>query len=219
MPVRIWRLFAILRSMRVSISFPRQWPGRLLGLFSLLLLLACGAVVGSGLHDNLHAADLTVVLGNKVRPDGQPSQALKARLDHTVRLYQQGYCKLILVSGGHGKEGYDEPVVMRNYLEEAGVPSTIIFEDNGGSNTWHTAQNTAAFMKERHLSSVLVVSQYFHLPRCRLALYECGVASVYTSHAPYWSVRDFFSVPREVVGLAGYALRLPALSAASTSHA
>jgi len=188
--------------------FQRSWAGRLiLGLLT-LFLIACLTIVFAGLADNPHQADLAVVLGNKVFPDGTPSLQLKARLDQTVTLYRQGYFKQILVSGAHGKEGYDEPVAMRHYLESNGVPHDAIFEDNEGSNTWHTAQNTAQFLKAHHLTSVLVISQYYHMPRCRLAFSKFGIEPLYTSHAPFWCLRDFYSVPREVIGYAAYTLRI-----------
>lgn len=171
------------------------------------MAIACLAITFDGLHDRLHQADLIVVLGNKVRPDGAPSQALKARLDRAVALYRAGYSKLVLVSGGHGKEGYDEPKVMRHYLETNGIPHDVIFEDNEGYNTWRTAQNSAQFLKEHHLKSVLVVSQYFHLSRCRLAFSRFGIQPIYTGHAHYWSIRDFYSVPREAIGYVAYSLR------------
>jgi vancomycin permeability regulator SanA len=172
-----------------------------------LILAACLAITFAGLDDDLHVADLAVVLGNKVRPDGSPSEMLKARLNHTADLYRQGYFKLILVSGGHGKEGYDEPVVMRRYLEANGIPADAIFEDNEGYTTWRTAHNTVTFLKEHNLKSVLIISQYFHMPRCRLAFSKFDIKPAYTSHAPFWSIRDFYSVPREVIGYGVYYFR------------
>jgi len=176
---------------------------------ALLFLAAifCVAIVLSGLIDNLHQADLAVVLGNKVERDGTPSPQLKARLDHTIELYRQGYFPKVLVSGAHGKEGYDEPRVMKKYLVANGVPTDVIYEDNEGFNTWATARNTVAFLHEHQLTSVLVISQYFHMPRCRLAFAKFGISPTYGSHAPLWSLRDFFSVPREVVGYMAYSFR------------
>lgn len=193
------------------------WTKRIVIGILAFFLTACLAITFAGLNDDLHAADLAVVLGNRVQPDGNPSEMLKARLDHTVDLYRQGYFRLILVSGGHGKEGYDEPVVMRRYLEANGIPHDAIFEDNEGYTTWRTAQNTALFLKAHNFSSVLVVSQYFHMPRCWLAFSKFGIAPIYTSHAPFWSVRDFYSIPREVIGYGTYYLRDPSQFDSSTS--
>lgn len=44
-------------------------------------LLAAGWLVGVGLTDRYAPADLIVVPGNTVAPDGTPSQRLQARLD------------------------------------------------------------------------------------------------------------------------------------------
>jgi len=185
----------------------RSIPVRLVCAGLVLLVVCCLAVTIDGLHDDLHPADLAVVLGNKVNRDGVPSEMLQARLDHTVALYRQGYFKVVLVSGGHGKEGYDEAVIMQQVLEKAGLPASAIFEDNAGATTWATAQNTAHFLRDHHLHSVLIVSQYFHVPRCRLAFEKAGITPLYWSHAPFWSFRDFYSIPREVAGLAAYAWR------------
>ncbi len=98
---------------------------------------------------------------------------------------------------------------MREYLEAQGIPHDAIIEDNDGYTTWMTARNTSRILSAKRLQSVLVISQYFHMSRCRLALSKFGVASIYTSHAPFWSVRDFYSVPREVIGYADYYIRRP----------
>jgi vancomycin permeability regulator SanA len=147
------------------------------------------------------------VLGNRVEPDGRPSDQLQARIDEAARLYHQGYFKMVLVSGGLGREGHSEPDVMRDWLIREGVPAGAIFEDTGGSDTYHTARNTARFLHDHHLSSVLIVSQYFHLARCQLAFSRFGISPIYTSHAPFITVRDFYSVPRETVGYIEYLVR------------
>jgi vancomycin permeability regulator SanA len=184
----------------------RRWVLFMVGVVLLFFVAGSMAITLAGLHDHLGVADLAVVPGSMVYPNGTPSPALQSRLDQAAKLYRQGYFKLILVSGAHGREGYDEPVVMRHYLEVNGIPHDAIFEDNQGYRTWETARNTAAFLKAHRIASVLVVSQYFHILRCRLAFAKFGIAPVYTSHAPYWSLRDFYSLPREVVGCIGYSL-------------
>jgi vancomycin permeability regulator SanA len=156
----------------------------LLGLL-ILLILACAAIGLDGLNDRLHSADLGVVLGNKVYSDGRPSEMLQARLDQAVLLYNDGYFKMILVSGATGRERQSEPDVMAHYLYQAGIPSSAIFKDADGTDTFHTARNTARFLKERHLHSVLVVSQYFHMTRCRLAFGRFGIAPIYRATLPF----------------------------------
>ncbi len=68
-----------------------------------------------GLRDNIQKADAGIVLGNKVETGGKPSNRLKARLDKTIELYRKGFLKYIIVSGGIGKEGFDEAEVMKKF--------------------------------------------------------------------------------------------------------
>ena len=170
-------------------------------------LTACIAIAFSGLRDDLKKADLGVVLGNRVDPDGKPSAMLKARLDQAVLLYDQRFFHTLIVSGGRGKEGFDEAEVMRRYLVSQGVDPNAIVEDHEGKTTQETAINTARYMEEHHLRSVVIVSQYYHMPRCRLAFERVGIKEIYTSHAPFFSMRDFYSLPREVIGYAEYYLK------------
>ena len=139
--------------------------------------------------------------------DGRPSDQLQARIDDAARLYRRGYFKLVLVSGGVGREGHSEPDVMQENLIEAWCTRSAIIEDPDGRDTFHTARNTARYLHEHDLKSVLIISQYFHLPRCRLAFSRFGISPIYTSHAPFFTIRDFYSVPREVAGYVEYFFR------------
>lgn len=168
---------------------------------------AAGALVWDGLHDELTPADLGLVLGNTVYPDGTPSPRLAARLDRTLELYRQGTFPLILVSGAVGKEGHDEALVMRDYLVSRGVPSSQVLVDSAGRTTFASAKNTRSLMDQRQIHRVLVVSQYFHVPRAKLALRRFGISAVYSAHARFFEARDLYSIPRELVGFLRYAWR------------
>lgn len=176
-------------------------------LFFGAFLLGTATLILSGLRDDLGPADVALVLGNTVQPDGQPSPRLQARLDKTLELYRAGYFPTIIASGGVGKEGYDEAVVMRDYLAEHGVPRDRILVDSAGATTFASARNTRRIAQEQHFTSVFVVSQYFHLPRSRLALHQQGFATVRSAHANYAEARDFYSVPRELIGYVRYLFR------------
>ncbi len=116
--------------------------------------------------------------------------------------------KNIIVSGGLGREGFDEAVVMKNHLLNRGAPQDKIFVDSLGVTTAATARNAAAIANERHWSSVFVISQYFHIPRCRLALSQAGINHVYSAHARYFELRDIYSIFREVIGYLAYVGRV-----------
>lgn len=128
-----------------------------------IALLATAVLLWDGLHDEIRPADVALVLGNTVNPDGTPSDRLAARLDRSLELFQQGTFPLIIVSGAVGKEGHDEATVMRDYLTARGVPSSQIIVDSAGNTTFASAKNTAVIMRQKRLKSVLVISQYFHV--------------------------------------------------------
>ncbi len=172
-----------------------------------LLILSAGLISVAGSIDNIDRSDVAVVLGNTVNPDGKPSARLQARLDKTVQLYQQGVFKNTIVSGGLGKEGFDEAIVMKQYLVAHGLPATQIYVDSNGNNTYLTAKYTAQFMTEHKWQSAIAISQYFHLPRTKLALQRFGVKTVHTAHADFFELRDLYSTVREVFSYCSYQMR------------
>ncbi len=167
-------------------------------------ILACLVIGIAGLQDHLGKADVALVLGAKVTPTGKPSLSLKARLDRTVGLYRDGWFPRIMVSGGLGKEGFDEAVVMQDYLLSQRIPAANIILDSQGWTTQASAQNIASTLTARGWNSVLVVTQYFHVPRSRLALKQAGITSIYSAPAHYFNYRDLYSLPREVIGYISY---------------
>jgi vancomycin permeability regulator SanA len=172
-----------------------------------LFIISAIAIVWDGLVDDLETADVAIVLGNKVEIDGTPSARLQARLDKAVALYAQGMFDRIIVSGGTGREGYDEAEVMQRYLVAKGIPESNVYVDSEGNNTYLTARNSAIFMEEHGWKSAMVITQYFHISRSRLALKRFGISPVYSAHADYYDLRDVYSVGREVVAYLYYFIR------------
>lgn len=168
------------------------------------LLLACLGLTATGLSDTFTNGDVIVVPGNAVTPQGQPSPRLRARLDVALNLYRQQRAPLIFVSGGTGKEGVDEATAMAAYLMTNGVPPAAIVKDSAGINTFATAKNCAAFLRNRGLKSAIVATQFFHVARTRLALERNGVVVTGAVHARYFELRDGYSLVREVLGYAAY---------------
>lgn len=169
--------------------------------------MAALLIAVDGLRDEVHTADVAIVLGNTVERDGRPSARLQARLDKTLELYREGLFAHVIVSGGVGVEGFNEPEVMKQYLINHGVPKDCVIVDAEGATTYLTARNAAQVMKRNGWQSALVISQYFHISRTRLAVESYGVKPVYSAHAEYFELRDLYSLAREVIGYAAYLLR------------
>lgn len=160
-----------------------------------------------GFTDELHPADVAVVMGTTVNRDGTPSRWLKTRLDWALELYQQNYFHYIIVSGGKETNGQDEAQAMRAYLVSKGVPASAIWLDHTGNNTYDTARNVALIMQANHWQSIMVVSQFYHVPRVKLALHRVGIENVYGAHARWITWQSVFWLLREVIAYPVYFLR------------
>lgn len=136
-----------------------------------------------------------MVLGAAVYPNDTPSSALQDRLNMAVSLYKEKNVSRILVSGARDSDSYDEPRAMKAELVKAGVPEEIILEDNLGLRTYDSCRRAKT---EFGITSLLVVSQGFHLPR---ALFLCGsvgidVTGIYATglfssyHSDWYNLRE-----------------------------
>jgi len=171
---------------------------------SLIFFLHIIAIVLFGHFDRVQNADVIIVLGNKVEMDGKPSERLKSRLDKALELYNSGYSFNIFVSGGLSKEGYGEAEVMEEYLLERGVPKSKIRKDYLGFDTEQSGLNSKSYMDELGYKSVIVVSNYYHIPRSVMFFKKIGIKEVYNSHANYYEFRDVYSSFREVFAFYDY---------------
>ena len=176
------------------------------GVLFLWFLIHIVIISIDGLNDNIGISDAAVVLGNKVELDGKPSKRLQGRLERALELYNKEHFKYIIVSGGTGKEGFDEAVVMKNYLVENGVPDEAVLLDQEGYNSFMTAQNTKTIMSEMDLNSITIISQYYHITRTKLTFRKAGFDKVYTAHAKYFELRDMYSLFREFFAYYKYLL-------------
>lgn len=174
--------------------------------FAAWFIVHSAIITIDGLNDEVQNADCILVLGNKVNEDGTLSERLKARMDKALELYNDKKATKIIVSGGLGKEGHYEGTAMKNYLVEKGVPEASIIADNKGVDTHATAVNYASIAKENRLNSVIIVSQFYHITRTRLALKKQGVTAIYSARAEYFEWRDLYSLVREFFGYYKYLL-------------
>lgn len=150
-----------------------------------------------GLNDEVSVSDAILIPGNTINPDGSLSERLKNRLDKACQLHQLKMAKTIVVSGGLGKEGYYEGTEMKKYLITKGIEAESIIIDNLGNTTAATALNYKSIAAENDFNSVIIVSQFYHLTRAKLALKKVGVQNISSAHGDFFELRDIYSLLRE----------------------
>jgi vancomycin permeability regulator SanA len=117
-----------------------------------------------------------VVLGASVYRDGRPSDMLRDRLDTALDLYRVGKVQKILLSGDHDRRrAYDEVVVMRRYVLAHGAAPTDVFTDHSGFTTYESVVRAKQIFG---VTSAILVTQGFHLPRAVYTARGVGLAAV-----------------------------------------
>ena len=119
------------------------------------------------MQDQRRPVDAIVVLG-AAQYNGRPSPVLKARLDHALRLWSAELAPRVIVTGGVGRgDRTSEAAVSRRYLLSRGVPARAVVLEPHGRSTEASMTAVAGWLRERELSSVLLVSDPFHMARLR----------------------------------------------------
>jgi SanA protein len=118
---------------------------------------------------------VAVVPGARVLRDGTPGALLADRLAAARALYLRGAVRRVLVSGDHGRVGYDEVNGMRRWLVAHGVPSSAVLLDHAGFRTLDTMDRAARVYGVR---SAVVCTQRFHLPRAVFLARSRGLDAV-----------------------------------------
>lgn len=142
----------------------------LLLLFVGMGTLVCAAawrIDRAGVVDDARHADVIVVLGARVQPDGSPSPTLRARVEHAVDLYRRGLASRVLFSGGVGDFGASEAEVSRALAVSLGVPGEACLLEEQSHSTKQNAAFSAELIRAQGWRTVLVVTDPYHLPRAR----------------------------------------------------
>lgn len=124
-----------------------------------------------------------VVLGARVDPDGRPSETLRARVEHAVRLFPRSGAEVLVFSGGVGTFGASEASVARDLAISLGAPAALCLVEEDSHSTAENARYTMDLLERqfgRRRLGVIVVSDPYHLLRAAMLFSREG-AEVGTS--------------------------------------
>jgi len=112
-------------------------------------------------YSSLKNMDCILILGAGIWGDS-PSPMLQDRLDEGIKLYNEGVAPKIIMSGDHGREGYDEVNIMKEYAINKGIPSEDIFMDHAGFSTYESIYRAKEIFDA---DNIVIVTQEYHLYR------------------------------------------------------
>ncbi len=118
---------------------------------------------------------VAIVYGAAVFRGNRLSTVLRDRMDTAIDLFRAGKVSHLLVSGYRHSDGYDEPRAMEAYAIQNGVPGERIMADDWGLRTYDTCYRA---LSEFDISSAILVTQAFHLPRALFTCNQIGVDSI-----------------------------------------
>jgi uncharacterized SAM-binding protein YcdF (DUF218 family) len=130
-----------------------------------------------GRSNDSREVDAIVVMG-VAQYDGRPSPQLQARLDHVLKLWNEGVATLVVTTGGNQPgDRFTEARASADYLVAGGIPESSISMEDIGSTTLQSLQGVAEILHSRGLSSVEIVTDPYHALRSRLIAQDLGLTA------------------------------------------
>ncbi len=150
-------------------------------------------------QDGATPADMIVVLG-AAQYDGQPSGALRGRLDHAFALWNDGLAPVIVVTGGNQPgDRTTEGLTGFTYLRDLGVPEEAILIEVDAADTYQAVSATEVIAADRGLAKAILVSDPYHNLRLRGIADEVGLDAVVSATD---AEEDFGAMARETAAVA-----------------
>jgi len=167
----------------------RKWVFSLFGLLiasSIGLYIWADSVINEGHEPKADGTNIyAIVLGARVKENGEPSLTLLYRLNETFQYLETYPHVKVIVSGGQGE---DEPIseadFMYEYLVREGIDERRIIIENQSTSTYENL----LYSKERlpkEVTKVTIISSDFHLARAKMIANELNLeADVVAAKTP-----------------------------------
>jgi uncharacterized SAM-binding protein YcdF (DUF218 family) len=184
----------------------------LLAAILIYTLVTALSIISFSEKDDTRQADAAVVLGASVY-DNSPSPVFCERINHAVDLYNGGYVKAVIMTGGVGEGNIrSEADIAREYAEQQGVPAEVIFKEEESTITAENLENARRVMCEQGFDTALIVSDPLHMKRAMLYADDLGMKA-YSSPTPTslyrsWKTRLPFLLREELFYIAYRLTRL-----------
>ncbi len=128
-----------------------------------------------GQTDRAQKAQAIVVLGSRVKADGQASNSLRRRATQAATLYRKGLAPFVICTGAIGDHAPSEARSAAQILQSQGVPPNAILLEDQSHSTWENIVNATAICRAHGWTRVVVVSEPYHLWRAHRNFRDCGI--------------------------------------------
>ncbi len=133
-----------------------------------------------------------VIFGAAVRPDGTASMTLLRRVQAAAVFGRRLDDPLFVPTGGVGRHGPSEAVVMAGLLRDLGVAEHRIVLEETGTDTLSSARAVTRLLRARGQTGlVYAATSAYHLARCVLLLRLAGLRARPSRPPPFPAARTF----------------------------
>jgi len=151
---------------------------RLIVRFAAVLVLAAGCLIYADVQ-----RERKLICANAAEAPARPvaivfgaaGSILEDRVTTGVELYKADKVQKLLMTGDNSRNDYNEPEAMREQALAEGVPASAIVCDYAGFRTYDSLYRAHAIFG---VTSALLVTQRYHLPRALYIAHHLGIEAV-----------------------------------------
>ena len=143
--------------------------------FFLLVVSTALAIWWTARQDSRPTSDAIVVLGS-AQYNGVPSSIFEARLEHAIKLYEDGVAPVIVTVGGKAAgDQFTEAEAGRDYLANAGIPAESLVAVPVGVDTLESIRAVATTFDEQGWDTAVLVTDPWHALRAERMAEDAGI--------------------------------------------
>lgn len=130
------------------------------------------------ISDPLRQADAVVILGGGWEAKGKLGKSTLERYRHGVDLFQQGYGKYVIFSGGNLWGNPSEACEMAEMAVSDGFSEKEIIIEDSSESTWQNTLFVKKILMEKKLQSVVLVTSPYHSRRAKTMFTDKGITVI-----------------------------------------
>ena len=128
-------------------------------------------------------ADVAIILGAATY-DGTVSPVYQERISHGIALYNEGYVKKLIVTGGVGDgNSASDAYAAKQYAISQGIAEVDILIEDTSTITQENLTNAKEIMDQNGYDTAIIVSDPLHMRRSMLLAKDAGIIA-YSSPTP-----------------------------------
>ncbi|MEE1026018.1 MAG: YdcF family protein [Acutalibacteraceae bacterium] len=128
-----------------------------------------------GEMEEKQTADVAIVLGAALSKNSV-SPVYRERINHAITLYNEGYVKYVILTGGVGEGNiYSDAFIAMEYAVSVGLPKKAILLEEKSTVTKENLLYSKEIMEDNLLKTAIIVSDPIHMKRAMLMANDMGM--------------------------------------------